>query len=45
MTKLTSNSIIFIIFSLEQLDKVLDHFVQYPLQTKKHVEFCPAPFF
>ena len=54
MTKLTSNSIIFRIFSnpsgvpsaacgvrsLEQLDKVLDHFEQYPLQTKKHVDFC-----
>jgi hypothetical protein len=40
MTKLTSNSIIFRIFSLEQLDKVIDHFEQYPLQTKKHVDYC-----
>lgn len=40
MTKLTKSSIIFRIFSLEQLDKVLEHFEQYPLQSKKHADFC-----
>lgn len=40
MTKLTKSSIIFRIFSLEQLDKVIEHFEQYPLQSKKHADFC-----
>lgn len=40
MTKLTESSIIFRIFSLEQLDKVIEHFEQYPLQSKKYADYC-----
>ena len=40
MTKLTKSSIIYRIFSLEQLDRVLEHFDQYPLQSKKHADYC-----
>jgi hypothetical protein len=40
MTKLTKSSIIFRISSLEQLDKVLEHFEQYPLQSKKYADYC-----
>jgi hypothetical protein len=39
ITKQSNNCLAFKIFSLKQFDKLLYHFEQYPLQTKKRADF------
>ena len=38
-TKLNNNSLIYRIYSIEMLEKVINHFENYPLQTKKRADF------
>jgi len=39
LTKINNNSLIYRLFSIEMLEKVINHFDSYPLQTKKRADF------